>query len=109
MTLSLVTHDITNYQEKGRELVTRINGDMKTMLDSPFTVKMPDLLKMTQKQLDDLRKLHSLDTMYHSEEQMFITPSNVMEVRVSDRKKLSFKETLQLTDTEFDKWEKDND
>lgn len=109
MTLSLVTHDITNYQEKGRELIERINGDMKTMLDSPFTVKMPDLLKMTQKQFDDLMKLNSLDTMYHSEEQMFITPSNVMEVRVSDRKKLSFKETLQLTDTEFDKWEKDND
>lgn len=109
MTLSLVTHDITNYQEKGRELITRINGDMKAMLDSPFTHKMPDLLKMTQKQFDDLMKLNSLDTMYHSEEQMFITPSNVMEVRVANRTKLSFKETLQLTDTEFDKWEKDND
>ena len=109
MTLSLTFHDITNYRETGRELITRINNDMKHYADSVLTVKMPDLLTMTQKQYDDLMKLNRLDTMYHSDEQMFLTPYNVMEVRVSNRNKLTFKEVQGLDDKQFDNWEKETE
>jgi hypothetical protein len=44
--------------------------------------------------------------MYHSEDMMYQTPYNVMEVRVDKRKRLTFKEAHSLDDKQFDEWEK---
>jgi len=109
MTLSLTFHDITNYREKGIELVERINRDMKEMNKSVFIPQMPNVLQMTQTQYDDLMALNRLDNMFHTEEQMFVTNYNVMEVRVTNRTKLTFQETQGLDDKEFDKWERETD
>jgi hypothetical protein len=67
---------------------------------------MPAILEMRQDQYDDLMKIAKLPNMYHQEERMYVTPYNVMEVRVTNRSKLTFKEAQALSDKEFDKWEK---
>jgi hypothetical protein len=44
--------------------------------------------------------------MYHVEDRMYQTKYNVMEVRVEQRTKLTFKEAHSLDDKAFDEWEK---
>lgn len=108
MTLSLTFHDITNYPQKGIELVERINRDMKEANKSIFMSQMPNVLQMTQAQYNDLMQLNRLDNMFHSDEQMFVTKYNVMEVRVTNRTKLTFQEANALDDKDFAQWEKES-
>ena len=102
----MTTLDITNFKQKGQELYDEIVKTIKPYATTKLYVTMPDLLFMTQSQYDDLMEINKLPNMYHQEDRMFTTPYNVMEVRVTDRKKLTFKEAHSLSGKQFDRWEK---
>lgn len=73
--------DITDFKEKGIELMTAIEnavGDTQRVIITP----LPDELLMTQDQFDELMRLSGLHEMEGTEDRMFITKFNVMEVRV---------------------------
>lgn len=105
MTLSLTTLDITDRKEKGQELHNIIVLEAKRASESKLYIPIPNLLLMSADQYDDLNNLSGLQEMYHSDEKMYVTPYNVMEVRVDKRKRLTFKETMELDDKQFNEWE----
>lgn len=98
--------DITSWKQKGEELNNAIQREIKGMAESKITFDLPSKLQLTQAQHDDLMNLSHLPNMYHQEDRMYITPYNVMEVRVTNRNKLTFKEAHSLGEKEFAKWEK---
>lgn len=99
--------DISTWKLKGKELYDEIDKQMKGMSESTIlTVPLPSKIQMRQDQYDDLHKLGRLPNMYHQEDKMYVTPYNVMEVRVTNRTKMTFKEAQSLSDKEFNKWEK---
>lgn len=98
--------DITNYKQKGVELKNAIDNEIKSIAKSKILIDLPSKLQMTQDQFDDLNRLNHLPTMYHSEDRMYVTQYNAMEVRVDNRTKLTFKEAHSLDDKAFDEWEK---
>lgn len=100
--------DITNWKQKGVELNTAIINEIKGMSESIVFTNLPSKLQMTQQQYDDLMALGKLPNMYHQEDRMYVTPYNVMEVRVANRTKMTFKEAFGQSDAQFAKWEKEN-
>lgn len=104
--LSTPRLDITTWKQKGLQLNEAILKEIKGLSESLIFMPMPAILEMRQDQYDDLMALSKLPNMYHQEERMFITPYNVMEVRVTNRSKLTFKEAQALSDKDFEKWEK---
>ena len=100
--------DITSYKEKGQELHDRIVKDVKSVAKSKLVLPIPDLLKMTQSQYDELSLLSGMYDVYYTEDKLYRTPYNVMEIRV-DKPKLTFEETMKLDDKEFNEWEAEND
>ena len=110
----MTTLDITSFKQKGAELAKAIEAEIKPLANSKLIVPLPDILRMTQVQYDDLMKLNLLPEMYqfenmfHTEDRMYQTKYNVMEVRVSNRTKATFEEAHSLSDKEFEKWEKFN-
>jgi len=98
------TLDITSYKEKGQELHDRIVKDVKSVAKSKLILPIPDLLRMTQDQYDELNLLSGMYDVYYTEDKMYKTPYNVMEIRVV-KPKLTFEETMKLDDKEFKKWE----
>jgi len=99
-------YDITSFKEKDIELNKRILKDIKGLSKSTLIIPMPDVIKMTQAQHDMLMRLSRLPNMYHTEDRMYQSPYNVMEVRVQGRNKLSFTEAHSLDDKDFAEWEK---
>lgn len=97
--------DITNFKQKGQELKLAIDKEIESQANSLLFTTMPSKILMTQAQFDDLNKLNHLPTMYHTEDRMYVTKWNVMEVRVDKRTKLTFQEAHSLDDKEFDEWE----
>lgn len=102
------TLDITSYKEKGQELHDRIVKDVKSFAKSKLILPIPDLLRMTQAQYDDLSLLNGMYDVYYTEDKMYRTPYSVMEIRV-DKPKLTFEETMKLDDKEFNEWEVENE
>ena len=100
--------DISSWKQKGAELNEAIITTIKGMSESKIATDLPSKLQMTQAQHDDLMALHKLPNMFHSEDRMFMTPYNIMEVRVSNRSKMTFNEAFDQSDKEFTKWEKAN-
>lgn len=98
--------DITNFRQKGIELKNAIDNEIKSIAKSKILIDLPSKLQMTQDQFDDLNRLNHLPTMYHTEDRMYVTKWNCMEVRVDNRTKLTFKEAHSLDDKAFDEWEK---
>ena len=98
--------DITTWKQKGAELNRAIQEEIKGLNDSLIFRPMPSKLLMRQDQYDELCRLNHLPNMYHQEDRMFVTPYNVMEVRVDKRNRLTFNEAHSLDDKAFDKWEK---
>lgn len=98
--------DITNFKQKGEELKLAIDKEIESIAKSRVYAPIPSKILMTQDQFDDLNKLNHLPTMYHVEDRMYQTKYNVMEVRVEQRTKLTFKEAHSLDDKAFDEWEK---
>lgn len=98
--------DITTWKLKGQELADEINKHMKGLSETTVFSPLPSKIQMTQAQYDDLMKLGGLPNMYHTEDRMYITPYNVMEVRVSARNRLTFQEAHALDDKTFNEWEK---
>jgi len=106
MSILINVFDITSFKEKDLELHQRILRDMKGYSETLLYIPMPDVIKMTQSQYDQLMKLGNMPNMYHSDDRMYVTPYNVMEVRVQSRNRLTFKEAHSLDDKDFEKWEK---
>lgn len=98
--------DITTWRQTGQELHEAIVKECKGLSESLVFTPLPSKIEMNQAQYDDLMKLGNLPNMYHSESRMYITPYNVMEVRVSDRTRLTYKETQALDEKSFNEWEK---
>lgn len=46
--------------------------------------------------------------VYYTEDKMYQTPYNVMEIGV-EKPKLTFEETMKLDDKQFNEWEAEND
>lgn len=106
MTLSLTTLDVTDRKEKGIGLHNIIVKEAKRASQSSLSIPIPNVLLLTQKQYDDLNNLSKLENMYHSEDKLYVTPYNVMEVRVQNRSRLTFEETNALDESAFNEWEK---
>jgi|SRR5688572_11474833 len=100
------TLDITKFKQRGKALMEVINKEVKATTSRYIYTPVPDSIRMTQAQYDDLMKIASMPNMFHSEDRLYRTPYNVMEVRVSGRKKLTFTEAHSLDDKSFDEWEK---
>lgn len=100
--------DITSWHLKGQELFDKINKEMKGYSEALISVPMPSKIQMTQAQYDDLHRYGNIENFYHTEDKMYMTPFNVMEVRVSNRTKATFKETMDMGTKEFKQWEKAN-
>jgi hypothetical protein len=108
MTLSLNTMDITDRKEKGKELHDHIVKEVKRLVNSNLFLPIPNVLLLTQKQYDGLSLLtnNPIENMFYSEDKLYKTPYNVMEIRVQGRTKLTFEEAMDLDDKTFDEWEK---
>ena len=100
------TLDITDRKETGEELHRFIVRETKRVAESKLLLPIHDLLRITQDQYDDLMKLSKMSPMYHSEDRMYQTPYNVMEIRVDKRNRLTFTEAHSLDDKAFNEWEK---
>lgn len=101
--------DITSYKQKGQDLFDAIIKEVKGLSQSLISVPLPSKILMTQAQYDDLHQLGRVENFYHTEDKMFQTPFNVMEVRVQNRTKATFKETMNMDEKEFEQWEKHNE
>jgi len=104
--LSTPRLDITSWKQRGQELFDAINREIAGLAKSLIYIELPAILDMTQAQYDDLMRLNKLENMYHNEDQMFVTPYSVMEVRVRTRTKATFRETMEFSNKEFGRWEK---
>lgn len=98
--------DITSWRLRGTELTAEIAKQIKGLSETILSVPLPSKILMTQDQYDDLMTQGNMENMYHSEDKMYITPHNIMEVRVDKRKKLTFTEANSLDDKAFEEWEK---
>lgn len=109
MSLSLTTMDITDRKEKGIELHNAIALEAKRASKSKLFIPIPNLILMTSAQYDDLNKLSGIQEFYHTEDKLYVTPYNVMEVRVEKPKRLTFTEAHSLDDKTFTEWENSNE
>jgi hypothetical protein len=100
------TLDITSWQDKNEHLQEKILKHIKGLHKTLLIMPMPDELLLTQSQFDQLAKLSNMGTMYHSNDRMFFTDWNVMEVKVKGRERLLFTEAHALDELAFRKWEK---
>ena len=76
--------DITTFKEKGAELHTAIENAVKST--QQFVVQpLPDWLLMKQSQFKDLARLHNMGDMFDSEERMYITKHNIMQIEIADK------------------------
>lgn len=111
MTLSLNTLDLTGFKQKGQALHEAIVSECKRIHktgNAGFSLPQYNLIKMTQDQYDDLIKLsRGMVDQFHDDSMMYRTPYNVMEVRVDQRKRLTFTEAMSLDDKNFNEWEKE--
>jgi hypothetical protein len=99
------TLDITNFKQKGQDLHDAIVREVKPLATSKLMTPIPDRIRMSEAQFDDLGKLSHVETFYHTEDRLYTTPYNVMEVVVNKANKLSFIETMALDDKAFNEWE----
>ena len=77
------TLDITSFKEKGTELHTAIENAVKST--QQYVIQpLPDWIKMRKSQFQDLAKLHNMGDMFNSEERMYITKHNIMQIEVAD-------------------------
>lgn len=97
--------DITSYKEKGKDLHDRIVREVKPYATSKLLVPIPDVLRITEDQYDDLNKLSGMQDFYHTEDKLYNTGYNVMNVEIEQKKRLTFLETMELDDKNFDEWE----
>ena len=100
--------DITSWMEKGQDLHDRIVKVVKSYAKSKLIIELPNKLVMSQKQYDDLSVLSGMYDVYYTEDKMYQTPYNVMEIGV-EKPKLTFEETMKLDDKQFNEWEAEND
>ena len=98
-----VEYDITSHKQTGQELVNIIDKDMKSWNNTGMV--LPNTILMTQKQYDDLNELSGFVDMFHSIDKLYRTTYNVMEVRVSNRSKLTVDEVLELDEKSAAEWE----
>lgn len=112
MNLSHSILDITSFKDKGQQLhdaIVRETKRVDQLGNKGFSLEQYDVLLMTQQQYDDLNKLSGhIQDYFHSDDKVYVTPYNAMEVRVDKRKRLTFEETMQLDDKSFVEWEKEN-
>ena len=87
--------DITDQKETGiqlRQVIIEAVRSTQGIVLAP----LPNILLMTQKQYDSLLKQQNMIEKYQSTERMYVTPYNVMEVRIKDRSKQTFAEAHKL-------------
>lgn len=112
MTLSLNTLDITSFKTKGQALNEDIVKECKRIHktgNAGFSIPQYNIIRMTQEQYDDLNKMSGrMIDQFHDDNKMYLTPYNVMEIRVENRKRLTFDEAMKLDDKTFNEWEKEN-
>lgn len=99
------TLDISSWKQKGQELHERIVKEIKPLATSKLLTPIPDRIRMSEAQYDDLGKLFNMETFYHTDDKLYTTPYNVMDVVVNKKNKLSFIETMELDDKTFAEWE----
>lgn len=97
--------DITNNKNKGMELLKSINDEIEPVAKGTL-MALPSEIVMTQEQYDDLMRLSNESPLFYQEDKLLKTKYNVMEVRVQNRKRLTFKEAHSLDDKAFEEWEK---
>lgn len=76
--------DITDFREHGKELVTAIENavyETQRYIMRP----LPDWIHMKKSQFEELAKIHGLPDMYDSDERMYITKHNIMQIEVVDK------------------------
>ena len=100
------TLDISNWKIHGQELSNRIIKEVKSFAKSKLLVPIPDILMMTQDQYDDLSRLKGMYDVFYTEDKMYRTPFNVMEIRIDKRRKLTFDEVEALDTKSFKEWSK---
>lgn len=77
--------DITDVQLKGKELIDDIEN--KVYETQRYAVGfLPDYLILTKKQFEDLATQLKLPNMWDTEDRMYITKYNVMEVVIRDER-----------------------
>ena len=73
--------DITGFRQRGKNLIARIELAVDdTQLFE--TRELPNMLRLTQKQYDNLIKQDKFDKNYDVKEQIYGTDKNVMEVEI---------------------------
>lgn len=80
--MSLNTLDITPLKEKGLALHKAIEQAVKDQTSGTLYIPLPSEILMTQAQYDNLIKLANMHDMYASNQQLYKTKYNVMEVKV---------------------------
>ena len=100
------TLDISNWKLHGQELSNRIIKEVKSFAESKLILPIPDILMMTQDQYDDLSRLNGMYDVFYTGDKMYSTPFNVMEVRIDNRRKLTFDEVEALDTKSFKEWSK---
>ena len=105
MTLSLNTLDITSFKQKGQELHDQIVRECKRLDNMNFA--QYNLILMTQTQYDDLNAQAGMYDVFYTEDKMYQTPYNVMEVRIDKPKRPTFLETEELDAKQFKEWSKE--
>ena len=100
------TLDITSWKLHGQELSDRIIKEVKSFAKSKLLVPIPDILMMTQDQYDDLNRQNGMYDVFYTEDKMYRTPYNVMEIRIDKRRKLTFDEVEALDTKSFKEWSK---
>lgn len=77
----IVPIDITPLRETGDELRKAINNAVYDMTSTVFNPNnVPNQIIMTQEQYDDLNP--DMDVLYESNDRIYVTPTNAMEVVV---------------------------
>lgn len=76
------TLDISAEKQTGPALAELIK---QAVLDTQRTIiqPYPSKIKMTHKQFNDLKKYYRIENMFESEDPMFITPVNIMEIEIA--------------------------
>lgn len=75
--------DITSFKETGMKLAEAIEKAVKDT-QTPILTPLPDEIRMTQAQFKDLAKLSGMQHLHQSNDRMWVTSMNVMEVRVAE-------------------------
>ncbi len=76
--------DITTWKQRNKELETAISKEIKGLSESLLLIELPAIINMTQDQFDQLSLLKGIQPMFGTEDKLYVTPYNAMEVRVKD-------------------------